>query len=106
MVQQARASKVTVHCLGPLDSPDMRELCLKTDGSYWSVSSIDEIPAVLEALCAGVINRYRIRYRSPSLDALPSSILKVQVNATLGVGQEILVRATTAVPDSALALAG
>ncbi len=93
LVPQARIGKVAVHCLGPMDSPDMKELCSKTGGSYWPVSSIDDIPATLEALCASMINQYLVKYRSPSLDALPSSSLKVQVYAPQGFGQEILVRA-------------
>ena len=83
----AKISKMKIHVIGLSHSEELRSLAYRTGGGYNLLSSVEEIPAAVEALYARLLHYYMIRYRS----VMPESgNLSVKVYSVQGVAEDYL----------------
>ncbi len=83
----AKISKMKIHVIGLRHSEELKSLAYRTGGGYNLLSSVEEIPAAVEALYASLLHYYMIRYRS----VMPESgDLSVKVYSIQGVAEDYL----------------
>jgi HEAT repeat protein len=85
-VEAANMASVAVHIISPWANSPMHELCSKSQGTLLTPSSPDEIPEALEALCASLVNSYKLRYQPEKPGA---SKLRLQVCTDMLMGEGV-----------------
>lgn len=83
LVQVARKSRVSIHVLCVNPAPDYFQLCQATQGFYREMSSFEDLPEELEAICAGAAKHYQLDFAHP----VEISNLTLDVNLAAAAGR-------------------
>ena len=85
IVHSTEAANIAVHIVSCWPNSTMYELCSRTGGMLVTPSSPDEIPDVLETICASMLNSYEVRYQ-PENAAAAKLRLQVFTETLMGEG--------------------